>query len=210
MAAPGGAPCAFVPAAIRRAVGPVRGPSEIRAGMSAARDRALEGPSRCAMIRRIGRGAGRSLGEGMRIQVIAAALVAVNLGACGSITRGTTEKMAFLSEPAGAQMTTTKGYACPATPCSLEVDRSDEFDVTFVKPGYRPQVIPVRTKVAGSGAAGFAGNILVGGVIGMGVDAATGAALDHTPNPVNAILVPDQPATAPARSRRPRPGAAGF
>lgn len=146
----------------------------------------------------------------MRIQLLAAALVAAGVGACGSITRGTTEKMAFLTEPPGAQMTTTKGYACPATPCSLEVDRSDEFDVTFVKPGYRPQVIPVRTKIAGTGAAGFAGNILAGGVIGMGVDAATGAALDHTPNPVSATLVPDAAAPVPRRGQRPGPGEVGY
>ena len=112
----------------------------------------------------------------MNAQVLAAALVA----ACGSITRGTTEKMAFLSESPGTQRVTTKDYACPAPPCSLDVDRSDEFDVTFTKPGYQPQIMPVRTKVAGTGAAGFAGNILAGGVIGMGLDAATGAAMDHT------------------------------
>lgn len=141
---------------------------------------------------------------------VTAAVAAVSVSACGSITRGTTEKMAFLTEPPGAQMVTDKGYACPATPCSLEVDRSDEFDVTFTKPGYQPQMVPVRTKVAGTGAAGFAGNVLVGGVIGMGVDAATGAALDHTPNPVNATLVPDALPSAQVRNRRARRGEAGM
>lgn len=146
----------------------------------------------------------------MKAQVLAAALIAACVGACGSITRGTTEKMAFLTEPPGALMTTTKGYACPATPCSLDVDRSDEFDVTFTKPGYQPQMVPVRTKVAGTGAAGFAGNLLAGGVIGMGVDAATGAAMDHTPNPVSVTLVPDALPSAQARTRRPRRGEAGM
>lgn len=137
---------------------------------------------------------------------MAVACLAAGLGACGSITRGTTEKMAFLSEPPGAAMTTTKGYACPATPCSLEVDRSDEFDVTFVKPGYRPEIVPVRTKVVGAGAAGMAGNILAGGIIGIGVDAATGAAMDHVPNPVSVTLVPDAlPSAQRARRKRGRP-----
>ncbi|KQP25077.1 translation initiation factor 2 [Methylobacterium sp. Leaf102] len=136
-----------------------------------------------------------------------AVLCAAGVGACGSITRGTTEKMAFLSEPSGAAMTTTKGYACPATPCSLDVERSDEFDVTFVKPGYRPAMVPVRTKVAGAGAAGMAGNLLAGGLIGVGVDAYTGAAMDHTPNPVSATLVPDAlPSAERVRRRRGQPG----
>lgn len=62
----------------------------------------------------------------------------------------------------------------------------------------------MKTSLAGSGAAGFAGNVLLGGVVGMGVDAATGATLEHTPNPVNATLRPLRGAkpTAPRRERR--------
>ena len=48
--------------------------------------------------------------------------------------------------------------------------------------------MPVGTRVAGAGAAGFAGNVLVGGVVGMAVDAATGATLEHYPNPVMLTL----------------------
>ncbi|WP_245259309.1 translation initiation factor 2 [Methylobacterium sp. 77] len=104
-------------------------------------------------------------------------------------------------------MTSTKGYACPATPCSLDVDRSDEFDVTFAKPGFRPETIPVRTQVVGTGAAGMAGNVIAGGIIGIGVDAATGAAFDHFPSPVVATLVPDSLLSAQrVRRRRGKPG----
>jgi hypothetical protein len=48
----------------------------------------------------------------------------------------------------------------------------------------------VQTRVASTGAAGFAGNILLGGVIGMAADASTGAALEHVPNPVTTALIP--------------------
>ena len=132
----------------------------------------------------------------------AAILIAVALSGCGSITRGTTEKIVFLSEPAGAAMTTDTKYACPATPCSLDVERSDAFDATFAKPGYRSQTVSVRTKVVGSGAAGMAGNLLAGGIVGIGVDAYTGAAYDHTPNPAQRFLVPDSLPTAQQRRRR--------
>jgi len=44
--------------------------------------------------------------------------------------------------------------------------------------------------MSGNGAAGLARNILVGGVIGVGVDAVTGATLDHFPNPAVITLVP--------------------
>ena len=44
----------------------------------------------------------------------------------------------------------------------------------------------------------MAGNVLVGGIIGVGVDAASGAALDLTPNPVVVTLQPlgEQPKSA--------------
>ena len=50
--------------------------------------------------------------------------------------------------------------------------------------------IYVATKVSGNGAAGMAGNFLLGGVIGAGVDVATGATRDHHPNPAHIVLVP--------------------
>ena len=58
------------------------------------------------------------------------------------------------------------------------------------KEGYKPGQVFVDTKVSGGGAAGLAGNLLIGGVVGVGVDAISGATLDHTPNPVNITLVP--------------------
>jgi hypothetical protein len=60
---------------------------------------------------------------------------------------------------------------------------------------------------AGGGAAGLVGNVVVGGVVGMAADAATGAALKHVPNPVPVELVrPQQPAPfAPGVASRRRP-----
>ncbi|WP_243394530.1 hypothetical protein [Yoonia maritima] len=43
-------------------------------------------------------------------------------------------------------------------------------------------------KTANGGGAALAGNVLVGGVIGLGVDAATGASQELTPNPVQVPL----------------------
>ena len=143
-------------------------------------------------------------------QISAAVLMAAGVGACGSIVRGTTEPVSFVSIPSGAAMTTDKKYACPITPCTLDVERSDEFVATFTKPGYQPQSIPVRTKIVGKGAAGFAGNVLAGGIIGMGVDAYTGAAMDHEPNPVIATMRPQGGTIPHTRRRRPGPNEPGM
>jgi hypothetical protein len=115
--------------------------------------------------------------------------LAAACGGCASVTRGTTDQVQILSEPAGANVRTSMGQTC-ITPCTLTFGRKDEFTVTASMPGYHTSEMPVVTKIAGAGAVGFAGNVIAGGVIGMAVDAANGATLDHYPNPVMMKLVP--------------------
>lgn len=129
---------------------------------------------------------------------IAVAFVALTAAGCATVTRGTTNQVTFTSEPSEAELRTTVGHSCK-TPCVLEINRKTEFVATFQLPGYKTQEIPVATRIAGRGAAGFAGNVLLGGVIGMGVDAATGSTLEHFPNPVFAKLE-KEPAVGPTRS----------
>ncbi|MDB5650335.1 MAG: translation initiation factor 2 [Hyphomicrobiales bacterium] len=137
----------------------------------------------------------------MKIIMIAALGLAVS--GCATITRGTTDQITINSEPAGALATTSSGLTCPSTPCTLEVSRKSEFVVSYSKEGYLPQQVPVGTKMAGAGAAGLAGNVLFGGIIGVGVDASTGATLEHFPNPVFVTLQPVPRLAAPRAARRP-------
>jgi hypothetical protein len=100
----------------------------------------------------------------------------------------------------------TKSVSC-TTPCSIQVNRNDNLTVKFEKDGFEPQVVALSKEVAGTGVAGFAGNILLGGLVGMAVDAASGASMDHKPNPVTVTLQPVAPPPAPprVRSRRSKP-----
>ncbi len=137
--------------------------------------------------------------------VLAAAVAAPCLG-CASVTRGTTEAISIASTPAGATAEVS-GLDVPTTcvtPCVVQARRNADITVSIAKPGYEPQIIPLTKEIPGSGAAGFAGNVLVGGVVGMGVDAVTGAALDHKPNPVEVTLQPNRPAAVP-RPAKPQP-----
>jgi hypothetical protein len=120
------------------------------------------------------------------ILVVAFALM---LGACASVTRGWSNQVQFHSNPPGAELRTSMGHVC-LTPCTLQFGRKEEFVATFSKAGYETQQIIVGTRIAPGGAAGFVGNALIGGVIGAGVDVASGAALDHCPNPVTVTLRP--------------------
>lgn len=143
---------------------------------------------------------------GNHMKKLMACAVALGLGACGTVTRGMNNDVTFNSDPPGAEMRTSTGLTCPATPCTLPISRRQEFVATFSLEGHKDQQVHVRTDVSGGGAAGFAGNVLIGGVIGMGVDVATGAALDHSPNPVFARMEPvARPRATPVqRGRRGR------
>jgi hypothetical protein len=122
--------------------------------------------------------------------ILIACGAALALSGCASVVRGTTEKVEVRSEPSGAVIRTSLGSSCPASPCTFQVPRKTEFVAYAEKPGFKPGSIQIGTKVGGGGAAGMAGNVIAGGIIGFGVDAATGAALDHYPNPATIQLAP--------------------
>jgi hypothetical protein len=140
------------------------------------------------------------------IKLLAVAALVLPCIGCASITRGTTENISISSTPPGAtaELSGLDNPTSCLTPCVVVVKRSADITVTINKEGYEPQVIPLTKEIPGSGAAGFAGNVLVGGLIGMGVDAATGAAQDHKPNPVIVTMNPVAPAPQP-RAAKPRP-----
>jgi hypothetical protein len=140
----------------------------------------------------------------MRILCVAAICAA--LGGCASVSRGTTETISVATTPSGAEATVS-GLEAPTictTPCAFVAKRNADITVTIAKEGYETQVVPLTKDIPTTGAAGFAGNLLLGGVVGMGVDAATGAALDHKPNPVIVTLQPNKPAPPPPRAVKPR------
>ena len=116
--------------------------------------------------------------------VIASAVI---LSGCASITRGTTEAFVIESTPSGAVASLSNGLSC-TTPCSLKMKRKSEFVVTLEKQGYRTVQANVTNQVAGGGAAGMAGNVLIGGLIGAAVDAGSGATLELVPNPLSVTM----------------------
>lgn len=107
-----------------------------------------------------------------------------SLAACATVTRGTQEAWTVQTDPSGASVKTSIGFACDQTPCTFKMPRKSEFDVTIAKPGYVTVQTRVTHQTANGGAAGMAGNVLVGGLIGIGVDATSGATQDIVPNPL--------------------------
>ena len=136
----------------------------------------------------------RSVGK-----IIPIILIAGSLSACATVVRGTTEDVVINYTPADANVSTSLNHSCNTSPCTVNVKRKDVFTVTASKPGFQTQSVEVNRKLSKRGAAGIAGNVVAGGLIGVGVDAASGATLDHYPNPVIIDLLPNgQAAPEPA------------
>ena len=128
--------------------------------------------------------------------VVAAAFL---LSACASITRGTHEVLEIETDPSGADVALSNGESC-VTPCGLKLKRKNGLHVSITKDGYKTIEADVHTQIAGGGAAGMAGNVLLGGIIGVGIDASNGSLNEFAPNPLKVTLEPlgeEATATAP-------------
>ena len=132
-------------------------------------------------------------------------LASLQLGACATVVRGTKQKFTIQSSPPAAEAKTSLGVTC-TTPCTFKTDRKTRFTVTVSKDGYETQTVPVgRHMTKDGGIITFGGNWVIGGAIGMGIDATSGAMFDLWPNPLIVTLKPkgEVAATAPAAPAEP-------
>lgn len=126
-------------------------------------------------------------------------LLAGSLPACATITSGTSQSLSVVTEPAGATCTvtregTTVGIVSP-TPGTLTVSKSArDMSVRCTRTGHSPGVASVVTEFQ----AMTVGNILIGGFVGLAVDAASGA-MSRYPESVTIALPPRGFASAGSR-----------
>ncbi len=127
----------------------------------------------------------------MRIQAIAAiAAISFGMAGCGTIVEGTHQDIAVATTPDGAHCDATrKGEVVGtinSTPGKLSVRKTkDDILLACNKDGYQASSQYLHSGMA----AGTFGNIIAGGVIGWGVDSATGADNKY-PESVTVQLVP--------------------
>jgi len=107
--------------------------------------------------------------------------------ACATITRGTNDTLVIETDPPTTDATLSNGHNCK-TPCSIKMSRKENCVVKIEKEGYEPVEVNVTPQISGGGGAGMAGNVLFGGLIGVAVDAGSGAMYDLKPNPISVKL----------------------
>jgi len=116
----------------------------------------------------------------MKNKLSAALFLGISLSAmsCATILTGTKDSITFNSTPEGAKVM-HKGIEKCTTPCTAEIPRSlSRQMVTLQKEGFNNKEV----KLTKTFNAVSLVNILLGGVIGVGIDAATGSLTKYSPN----------------------------
>ncbi|MDN3987959.1 hypothetical protein [Zwartia vadi] len=122
------------------------------------------------------------------LAILAASLL---LGGCASITGGTQQSVSVETRQETAQVSgaacelvNAKGKWFLTSPGSVQIQRSnDDLLVTCNKPGLEPG----RASVTSIVKPGMVGNFFFGGIIGVAIDHASGAAYDY-PNMIQVMM----------------------
>ncbi len=107
---------------------------------------------------------------------------------CGSIINGTRQDIGINTTPSRAIAKISTGENC-VTPCVLNLKRNISHTITIEKKGYEPSSASLGHRASGW----IAGNLFLGGPIGLLVDFATGGAYTLDPDIVNINLMRRDP-----------------
>lgn len=119
-----------------------------------------------------------------RVRAAALVLATLVVGACASILGGgSTQKVQVSSTPSAASVT-VDGEAKGATPVTLDLKRGKEYMVRIQMAGYQPYEVKLTRALNGW----VWGNIIIGGPLGVIIDASTGAMYKVKPGAVDASL----------------------
>lgn len=124
------------------------------------------------------------------------------LTSCATITRGVHEKLTVQSDPPAADVRLSTGEHSVTPAKFVKRRRTESFTVTISKPGYLSQTVKVESRGGATGGTVMAGNVFAGGVVGIAVDASTGAYNSLYPNPISVRLMP-VPVSKPSKARKP-------
>ena len=124
-------------------------------------------------------------------RAVTTALLAVLCFNCASVVHQTTQQVPVKSDPPGAAVTVACGdvYNDPklTTPTTVTLHRKPDIcTLKLSKENYQEKELTFTKAVSGW----YWGNILIGGIVGLIVDAANGAMFDRRPKDVDVKLEP--------------------
>jgi len=107
------------------------------------------------------------------------------LNGCATIMHGTTQDIGITTDPSGANLL-IDGQHHYKSPAIITMKRIDDHKVEISQEGYKKETVEIKGALSWA----VAGDFLAGGVIGYGIDAATGAQRRLVPESLNVRLRP--------------------
>jgi hypothetical protein len=107
------------------------------------------------------------------------------LQGCATIIHGTTQDVAITTDPSDAELV-IDGRERYRSPAKMTMKRKEDHVVEVNKEGFQKETVNIKSVLSGA----VAGNILAGGLIGWGVDAASGGQYRLVPDHVDLRLRP--------------------
>jgi len=132
---------------------------------------------------------GRSRNGISFILMMCGAIAAFALSACATIMHGTRQEVGISSSPSGAEVW-VDDIKMGETPVIAKLRRKDSHTVKLILPGYQPYEIAITRSVSGW----VWGNIAIGGLIGLGVDAMSGGMYKLSPEQVSGSFAAERAA----------------
>ncbi|WP_415326776.1 PEGA domain-containing protein [Chryseobacterium sp. MMS23-Vi53] len=112
-----------------------------------------------------------------KLSIVLLVGITLSTTSCATIFTGTRDKITFNSTPEGAKVFHKNVEKC-TTPCTVAIPRSlSKQTVTFQKEGFNDKEV----KLTKNFNAVTLLNIILGGAIGVGIDAATGSLTKYSP-----------------------------
>jgi hypothetical protein len=118
-----------------------------------------------------------------RVTVGGVIILSLGLAACASIMHGTHQDVGITSAPTGA-VVTIDGLQSGNTPVIAKLTRKANHIVRVELPGYQPYDLTLTHSVSGW----VWGNVAIGGLIGLAVDAISGGMYKLSPEQLTASL----------------------
>ena len=125
------------------------------------------------------------------ICLLAAMVFIVSCSGCATIVHGTNTTVYIHSKPPGAEAHVAG--ATIITPGTISLKNNQSYIVTFKKEGYKDAELSIQKEISGW----VWGNIVLGGLIGLGIDIMTGGAYKLNPTYLEAELEPAGPVCEP-------------
>ena len=97
-------------------------------------------------------------------------ICAITLSGCATIVSGTTQKISVSSQPSGATAKVDNNLSAK-TPTVFTLERKQDHVIEISTEGYKTATVMMKRTFNGMAT----GNILIGGLIGTGIDMASGA-----------------------------------